>query len=1116
MTFDLVAYATPQTPAPRAKPRHWCAGLLITLLTMTTGARAASVDLYIDNRSDKGSYAADEVQVHTVVVGNRGPGAASNTAFTLDVPNTAQSGQNWASTVSCVATGGAVCPAGYSLSNLTSSTLTGSIPMLPSGSALTLTVHAPGNPGSGYVGPLNVVASVTAGPGDTDLSGNTNTSNAWIYIPAPVSSYGTSVAGPASVAAPGSTAVPYTVVVRNQGDTTNSIATALAVALGQGTGTASSLPYLAATRFVSIVCTGSTGGASCSNVFATTSGLQLQNPQPASLADGTANPQYVGALGMPPGSTVTLSVTLDTGITQCSDSPGGNGHNRSLTLRSSLVALSDYGGIDESVGNPADDSDLQTTTVGTFACHTGDLQVNSIVQSPAVAPIGPNAPFSYTVTYSNSVASPDAATNVPLNFYAVWPTGGVVMQATASCVASGGAVCPAAYTVANGSAVTAIAPSMPTNSQLQITFSGTSGGNSTQLCQPQVLRAQATIRPGADYSDTNFNPAANPSFVTGTPTQGNNAYQTQTQANIGVPCGLSYDLSTEKSGPFSDYAATVPITVVAPGQFIYFRHKVKLLAPSDPLVDYTIRDDLSYYLNPARTGGSGMAPAPSGVQFDGSGSFASRIFFTGNPADPPGLSTPLNLSIADSLVTPYNTGVRCTASGGAVCPDSIVGGSSSGGGGGFFYSSGWTANWSTGKPVFPVNGELEFVATYRVPPIRSVSPTCANGPVRSYPRNTIRATGRPDPLGADRNTANDIASVDFDMVAIPNCVGSLTVQKTALDTTMPADGVGRYQIVLTNSGTSVLDMPNLRDWLTPHGSATMACTATTGGAACPGFTPLQGTKYRDNGATTSPLTMADAVFNSETDTIDFDFSWGTPGSATMPVGSSVTFLVTVRYPDSVTSAYNTAIARADAANPIPFSTVISGAGIDPSPGAALAVSKVVTPQAAQAGTVVTYTVSLRNASTSPASNVLFRDAMPAGFASANPAGYGNLSCRALTAGDGILAPSPAPVAVACPAFTNTSAGLTATIASLPANSGLRISYTAVVPPGFQTVPNVAELRSSGSVRSDGDATSQANVAIQAAPSGPPPESIPTLNEWALLLLSALAALLGVRRLGSTR
>ncbi|MBC7729936.1 MAG: hypothetical protein H7242_20470, partial [Microbacteriaceae bacterium] len=691
------------SPASTSRCRlpHWRAFLLAALCS-ASGAHAASVDLYIDNRSDKGTYAADELEVHTVVVGNRGPGAASNAVFSLDVPNTRNSSQPWNTTVVCSASGGATCPASYSLLASNASTLQGSIPSLPIGGAVTLTIRAPGNPASYLYGAQNVQATVVAGAGDTDVSPASNTSNTWIYIPPPVSSYGTSVTGPANVAAPGSTAVNYTVVVSNLGDN-NSIFTTLLLNQGQGSGTASGLPYLANARITSIACTGTTGGASCGNVRALNASGALQNPQPAGLVDGTGNQQNIGVQAMPAGSSVTLTVTVNTGISQCSDDVNGNTQARSLVLQSALNPMNSYGGVLENVGNPGDDVAAQTTAVGTFACFKGDLLVNSIVQSPSIAPIGPNAAFSYTATYSNSVASPDAATNVPLSFTALWPIGGSVMNASASCVASGGAVCPAAYSVPNGNTVNAIAPSMPTNSQLQITFSGTSGGNTTQLCQPQVQLAQATIQPPAGtYADTNYNPASIPSFTTGTPTQGNNAYQTQTQANIGVACGASYDLSTEKSGPFSDYAATIPITVVAPGQYIYFRHKVKLLAPSDALVDYVIGDSLQYYTNAGRTAGGGGSPSSRGMSYETFGSPSSRVYFAGNPANPAGLSTPAGYAPFGTTITPYDTGVRCTAFGGAVCPDSIVAGGSSGGGGTFLYSYGWGANWSTGKPVFPV------------------------------------------------------------------------------------------------------------------------------------------------------------------------------------------------------------------------------------------------------------------------------------------------------------------------------------------------------------------------------------------------------------------------------
>ena len=237
----------------------------------------------------------------------------------------------------------------------------------------------------------------------------------------------------------------------------------------------------------------------------------------------------------------------------------------------------------------------------------------------------------------------------------------------------------------------------------------------------------------------------------------------------------------------------------------------------------------------------------------------------------------------------------------------------------------------------------------------------------------------------------------------------------------------------------------------------------------------------------------------------------------MPSFSSVTFMVTVQLPASADFSRNSALGAADRANPIAFGVAYASTSIDPDGGPVLVVSKSVLPFTPVPGSTVTYTVSVRNASAGVATNAVFNDAMPAGFAAANPAGYGNVTCRALTAGDNVLATMPAPSAVACPTFTSGPGGLSASIAAMPENSGLRITYTAIVPPDHQTVANIATLRATASQSSSGDTTSQANVAIQAAAQLPPdPVAIPTLSQWALILLSTAMAWLGRRRLLSLR
>lgn len=1050
--------------------RHVCRVMVMAALSGAGLASAASVDLVVNVAADKASYAAAELETYTVVLTNRGPAAATNATFSLNVPSTGSSAAAWNSGVSCVASGGAVCPASYTLP-LGGTTLSGTVPSMPVNGKLTLTVPAPGSVASYVSGGMNVVATVAPGPADTNADTSTDTSNIFVYIAPPQLGYATAVAGPANIAAPGNTQATYTVVLQNTGADTNDIVSRMTLAIAQGTGSASSLGYLPGTRFNSITCTGATGGASCANVVATVNDpypATIISPQPMLLVNFTNYngdlEQSIGATQMPGGSSLTLSVVVDVGIAACSTN--GPGDNRVLTLTSELAPISPSGGY-ENPSSPADNTAVQSTTVGAQLCGQGDLVLNGITQPPSQATngVGPNAPFSYTVTYSN--ASGVAATNVPVGFSLLWPTTAASLNAP-SCTPSGGAQCPASYSLTGGSSG-AVSPSMPVGSSLQITYTGTSGADTTQQCKPLYAVAQASISPPSDFLDTNYNQTS-PVYQTNQNRMGNNSYQVVTQGNIGVPCTPSFDAAATKSGPYLDLAATIPAPLpLKPGQYVYFKISVTNAAPGLPFTDYAIGDNVNN-LNLNSTA------------YDRTGSRTNRIEMTAKPGDPAGLSTPPGYTLPGFTpplaVDPFDMGVHCTASGGAVCPDYVTPGGSGGGGGGYWHTTGWNAYWSgTSKPQFPVGGTLEFVSTFRVPPLQpqyAAGGCYQNGQLVNATNTGFIGEVKVDPLGSDRAGSNDSMQVPMP-VNLPACTQTLAVSKTISSPTVPASGLLDFTVVVTNTSASNLDLPRLIDAsfepLEPV--MTMTCQSTTGGAACPGFTPQQGVKVLADGST-RPIDDSDSMFNNRP---SFDFVWGTAGAATMPPGSSVTFHVTAQHPVGQIPSANYAFfsGAPESAHPY-WPTVRASAGPTVATAGALALAKVVTPVQAMPGQTVSFTVDAINYA-ADASNVAFNDAMAAAMAAANPAGFANLACRPITAADNVFPAGTAVVAATCPSFSSTASGISATIPVFPANSGLRLTYTATAPTAASSVPNIAQLQHVPGVVTQGDANSQVNYSV---------------------------------------
>jgi len=1035
-------------------------------------AFAANVDLAVNVSADKANYTATEIETYTVVIANRGPVVANNASFTLDVPSSANSNLPWSSTITCVASGGAVCPAAYTLP-LTTTTVSGTVPSLPLNGKVTLTIKVPGSVTSNVSGAMRVVARVTPGAGDTNLDTSTDLSYIVVYIIPPRLGYGTAVAGPASAFA--STQATYTVVLQNTSVDTNDIVSRMSLAALPGTGSAP-VPagYLRGTKFNSITCTGATGGASCANVVATASAplqADLLIPQPSPLVNrlklnGDLK-QSIGATQMPGGSTITLTVVVDIGVAACSTT--GAPSTRELWLSSAMNYIT-VTGRSEFPFSPLDNSGVTTTTVAALPCAIGDLLVNGINQPAAQISngVGPNAPFSYEVVYSNASGAP--ANNVALNFSFAWPTSGASLN-TPTCVAAVGAICPASYSLSGGQSV-AIAPVMPAGGSLTITYTGISGGDTTQQCKPLYGTASAQIDPPADFQDTNFDQTF-PLFQTGANRQGNNSYQAETQANIGVPCAPSYDAVATIAGPYSDYAATILAPMpLQPGQWVYFRSSASNAAPGPSFIDYD-------FVTATELGKFDFGPNFQGGNF----SRAHVMGFVAKPGDPPGLLTDPNTTFISPYVhfPQFDMGVHCTASFGATCPEFLFPAFNGNGGVGG-NANGWLPRWSTPTvPVFPVTGRLDFISTYRVPPLdlRLAAGGCVIGGLLITGTNVASFEGPVvDPIGTDRTTINDTVRIPI-QIAVPACDQTLAVAKTIASPIVPASGLLDYTIVVTNTSTSNLDLPRLVDFTEDKSgfkpSMTINCSGTTGGAQCPSFTPQQGVKVLADGSS-RPIDVTDGIRDSA-DLPSLDFVWGTAGANTMPPGSTVTFHVLAQYPVGQVPRANNASFTGDATSTTGrWPTAVARVGATMPGKGAFGVAKAVTPLQALPGQTVTYTVDALNY-TSDETNVAFIDSLSAAMSAANPAGFSNLACTTLTVADNVFPAFVTVVPVTCPVFTNAASGITATIASFPANSGFRLTYTAIAPALASSVPNTVQLLHSAGFATQGDAASQVNYIV---------------------------------------
>ena len=1027
--------------------------MLLSLTVGTTSAAAAAVDLTVNVSTPKATYTVGDAAPYTVTVNNRGEADATAPAtVTLDVPNA--QGATWHEGITCTATGGAACPTAFTLSG---TKVTGVIPSLPKGGSVEFVATPPTFRVNAFMEGVHVVATVSPDSADTETTGVTNTASVTpTFVPANYR-YAVTSTGPAQ--AEGGTQISYDVVLHNTGEATNDLWTWTRVDAGAGNGSATTYPMPGLT-ITKAECVTASGGADCAKVVE--SDVSRGVLQPVRAVNGSGGSVFAVAQGVPAGGSVTIRLTVDVGVVTCSTStPPGT---RTITLSSQVNYSYPTGNFE---ANDPDSNNRSTviTNVTALPCVTGDLAVASITQpvSQSAGGLNAGAPYSYTVTYSNLSGAP--AVNPGTDFLLVWTTGKdlgpVTPDATPACVATGaGSICPTDFRV-SGNAVVSSGGTLPAGASWQVTYTGITGGDSTLICRPLRAMVTAEITPPGDFNDTNYDPTSG--FTVGQQTRGNNGRASDTQANVGVDCGITHDDQAQISGPFTDAAATVPLSgPAAPGQVLYYRTKFTSIAPAPEfnLEHGSLMWSTASYPRVfdayAVHGFRGQTGDPAGILF------RDDFYWSGQPYP----------------VTPFDTGVRCEAAGGAQCPTMISGGGSMGGGGTVIQRlGGWSANYpADGGAPMPAGGSLSYISAYKIP---ALDPTAGAGGCTPNARPVplemaFSVYGASDPASRDRNMANDLVRVT-NSIAWPACTETLAVTKKALTPQMPLDRVAKYEVVVTNTSTHDLDLPRVIDAFTPVTSSTIECTATTGGASCPDFAPQVRVRHKADG-TTDPLTTAVNLRP-----VTYDFTWGEPGASTMPAGSTVTFVVTSTYDKGYAgTASNIVLFTGDPSSTQGrWPTAAAQALITAPTGNQFAITKAVDPINPKPGQQVTFTVDVANLGQTT-KNPFFADYIDPILQPTNPAGFGALSCAPLPADYFPGSVQDRLGSTPCPTFTSDASGITATVPSFEGNSGFRLTYTAIAPMSASSTPNFASLVNDPTVVSSGDVLSQANLLVQTA------------------------------------
>ncbi len=1099
-------------PFRASRFRHALTGLktILAIATLALSCNAfAAIDLVINVDSDKTTYKSTDTQTFTVTVTNNGPDTALNSQLSVNHP---VAGLPFEATASCVALGGAVCPASGSYTGLPGMDLKATLPSIPSQGTLIVTFQVVPPLGCRFplvggamlqcqgaptyeTGRVLITANVTNIAADGRAA--TNTANTNIALYAPTLGFKMVItSAPTTTLAPGNIAT-FDFEIQSQGqDPTGPLTLDLSInsnvpSPAPPAGFSGFLPGSVLQDITCLSATPAPGAALPATVFlsgnACGSGITLPTPGPSTiLADGLRGFPSTNFVNLPGtltgGGVAKFRATVKVGTPRCF-ATGVNTVPVKFTVNST-------GPVETLPYLFADNSQSVSFSVAT-TCQEADIKAAvSVLPTTNVKTTSTNNntyTLSSTVSNISSGVGAGTATNVPFTigsgdnpFYL-----GPISVGTTTCVPSGGAVCPAAgaYTVSPAGASTTkkvdgLIPSLPPGGAVVFTTVFTTGSIQPLCNFVGFGGVRPLVQAGTDAT------LADPNYTTVLPTLGNNRAQTQvlldadgSTPNV-APCVSSggggtttppaAQIDVVKTGPFANAGGGALIgqssgAFVAPGSTAWFRIVLT---------------------------NNGSTSVNVGTLTD-SGSYPTTSFSTGG--------------FRGTIATPASWGVLCAVTGSATCFDTVT--PATAGAYQNFIALGYAGGAKAAiAPGATVTVDIPFVV-----------------PAPNLPTAGVCVTKGSDYAFADFEFGGVAGSKSTAGVTQPElyygysaCDTKLGITKSvaapATSSNIPVSGVVSFNIVVSNlSTTQSIGRPRLIDIvsLNAAASATMTvtsitCSPTAGAALCPPASSL---------IAGSAMPAGTAIGAT-----DIDITWGSAGASTMPPSSAVTFVVTyaLNAPKPAFSGLsNVATVRADN-EPLAWGAQSATAFISVPTAPIISVQKRVATQIVATGGTAFYTVDVVNAGGSAASNVLFIDNLPAALIASNPTGYSVVACTNISA----TMPTPQGT-VTCPTSIGTATGLNFTIASLPPNTALRFTYQAKMPASEVSVENfvtVAPGSSSGGGSSftGGTAGAHANVQVLAAAPPPPPPDIPvvqvpTVNSWMLGLIALLLALTVARR-----
>ena len=1097
-------------------------------------AQAQSVDLVVTIQSDQPAYMGEDLEHFEVTISNNGPATATSVELVVNHP---VADVPFELSATCQAlpgpnpNGAPVCPPGSGVPGSGAFVRAGSsfsvtIPSIPSQSQVRvefdnaagcLSEQSPaGGQGQGrgcYAipqGNFAVVADVSSAQSDSDNTTNHASTN--IYIYPPDVQYKIEITDAPATAIPGEV-VTYDFEVTNFGlHPSNLLGLQAAIKGLAGDMTLPSTnnsPYgsnastLPGTELLSITCQPSSlGSYTLPMVFGALTDYCTSPPIPvpsptsptvwppiSGFPVGSFLENLPGTQDAPPGGGVMrFRATVKVGSPLCVVN-GETGY-RDLEFNVNVSGLS---GTDVVAPGFADNTDSVLTRVAKNCNEEADIEFTTSAIPSSIPLVGGSASWTQSVTVSNVSTGGAAATatQVPVTFghfnYLFTET-----RSTVTCTSSVPGLCPLSNNVVTNSntafQLNTVVPSLPAGESVTFTQDVVSSRTDCWGRNDAFVDLRGHAGPSPAVFDPVYLPLdAPPSHYTpgSTPYFANNGMQTiATITGVPVCPGggtmpTDVNLTLEKSGPYAsaaDAAANGPLigqtigTAIPDGTSIYFKLQARNPDGANPVLLEDIQDAAPFVSSSVITG------ADSGFIHTGSSLANWNISCAASPA------SETCHELASSFVSSgYNSNLKL-----AYDP-ALHGG-------------------NAGVPLAPL-----ATLTYILP---FVTPNHLNGcTAATLVQN--RAWARFGGMSGASLTTPD-AKVNY-YVGNPPCTpGVLQIDKTILAPAdasfIPVSGLISQKLVLTNtSATDTLDIAHLLDTPMANGVSlqvvNISCVSVSNGAKCP-LTPIVAGVRTPASGPSSPLTKP----------YEIDYEWGSAGNNTFPPNSSLEITITYQLSNptrSFSCLYNSArfSGENDAFSWIPDE---SSTNACPPQVPDLSLQKTVSPQIAAPGSLVTYTLIITNIGGASADGTQLTDPLPPALLADNPNGYTNVTCTDLSGAS--FLPHPHGTAV-CPSVTSNASGLSATIATLGANSAIRFTYQAmmpdlpVAPVSVRNIATVTPPAIGGALSfSSGTAQSHQNVQVTAgaaAPAVSDPVLVPTLSRSALILMFLLFGLIGL-------